>query len=167
MNRPLDLSRDANILFASDSIADILGYQPHEIMGKSSFDYFHPDEVPFARSIHSRGVLLDKAAVLHYLRVQNRDGQWVSCECCFTVVHDVLVACTSIYRRGERSERELNRSDHPPCTVLSNPYQGGQLRRHRSVACSQARQETRVTTCWNIFRPNSRCRRWSASRGPP
>ncbi|KAK8079523.1 hypothetical protein PG997_007341 [Apiospora hydei] len=100
-----DLSRDANVLFASDSIADILGYQPQEILGKSSFDYFHPDEVPFARSVHSRGVLLDKAAVLHYLRVQNRDGQWVSCECCFTVVHDVLVACTSIYRRGEKSER--------------------------------------------------------------
>ncbi|KAI0852435.1 hypothetical protein F5Y00DRAFT_226610 [Daldinia vernicosa] len=31
-------------------------------------------------------------------------GQWVSCECCFTIVHDVLVACTSIYRRGERSK---------------------------------------------------------------
>ncbi|KAI1465895.1 uncharacterized protein F4812DRAFT_438049 [Daldinia caldariorum] len=33
------------------------------------------------------------------------NGQWVSCECCFTIVHDVLVACTSIYRRGERSKR--------------------------------------------------------------
>ncbi|KAK7981688.1 hypothetical protein PG988_003926 [Apiospora saccharicola] len=100
-----NLSSDANILFASDSIADILGYQPHEILGKSCFDYFHPEEVPFARKIHNRGVLLDKAAVLHYLRVQTRDGQWMSCECCFTVVHDVLVACTSIYRRGEKSER--------------------------------------------------------------
>ncbi|ORY58249.1 uncharacterized protein BCR38DRAFT_78908 [Pseudomassariella vexata] len=100
-----NLSPDANILFASESIGDILGYYPHEIQGKSCFDYFHPDEVPFARTVHSRGVLLDKAAVLHYLRVRARDGQWVSCECCFTVVHDVLVACTSIYRRGEKSER--------------------------------------------------------------
>lgn len=99
-----DLSRDANLLFASDSITDILGYQPHEVQGKSCFDYFHPDEVPFARTIHSRGVQLDKAAVLHYLRIQTRDGRWISCECCFTVVHDVLVACTSIYRRGEKSE---------------------------------------------------------------
>ena len=102
-----DLSPDANILFASDSIIDILGYQPDEVRGKSCFDYFHPDEVPFARSVHSRGVLLDKAAVLHYARVLSRDGRWVSCECCFTVVHDVLVACTSIYRRGEKSESEL------------------------------------------------------------
>lgn len=73
--------------------------------GRCVFDFFHPDEVPFARSIHSRGVLLDKAASLHYVRILSVDGRWVSCECCFTVVHDVLVACTSIYRRSEKSER--------------------------------------------------------------
>lgn len=107
-----DLTPDANILFASDSILDILGYQPDEVRGKSAFDYFHPDEVPFARSIHSRGVLLDKAAVLHYARILSKSGQWVSCECCFTVVHNVLVASTSIYFKGERSE-SMN-SDTPP-----------------------------------------------------
>ncbi|KAM5348488.1 hypothetical protein ACJ41O_008312 [Fusarium nematophilum] len=100
-----NLAPDANILYASESIVDILGYAPHEVLGRSSFEYFHPDEVPFARSVHSRGVLLDKAAVLHYARILSRDGCWVSCECCFTIVHDVLVACTSIYRRGEKSER--------------------------------------------------------------
>ncbi|KAI0409639.1 hypothetical protein F4802DRAFT_154250 [Xylaria palmicola] len=99
------LSRDANILFASESVLDILGYQPQEIQGKSCFGYFHPDEVPFARSVHNRGVLLDKAAVLHYARVLSKDGRWVKCECFFTVVHDILVACTSIYHRGKKSER--------------------------------------------------------------
>ncbi|KAK3940678.1 protein YIP4 [Diplogelasinospora grovesii] len=100
-----NLTPDANILFASESIYDILGYQPDEVQGKSCFDYFHPAEVPFARSVHSRGVLLDKAAVLHYARILSRDGRWVSCECCFTIVHDVLVACTSIYLWGEKSSR--------------------------------------------------------------
>lgn len=100
-----NLGPDANILFASESVADILGYQPSEVHGKSAFDYFHPEEVPFARSVHSRGVLLDKAAVLHYARILNSEGRWVGCECCFTIVHDVLVACTSIYRRNAKSER--------------------------------------------------------------
>ncbi|KAI0540732.1 hypothetical protein GGR58DRAFT_511454 [Xylaria digitata] len=107
-----NLSHDANILFASESVVDILGYQPYEVQGKSCFDYFHPDEVPFARSVHNRGVLLDKAAVLHYARIASKDGRWVSCECCFTVVHNVLVACTSIYRRGKKSERRAIEAPH-------------------------------------------------------
>src|SRR5690349_7149791 len=100
-----DLTPDATILFASHSITEILGYQPDDIKGRSCFDYFHPEEIPFARAVHNRGVSLDKAAVLHYARIQAADGRWDSCECCFTVVHDVLVACTSIYRRGAKSER--------------------------------------------------------------
>ncbi|KAK9771283.1 hypothetical protein AB5N19_11352 [Seiridium cardinale] len=100
-----NLSPEANILFVSASITEILGYEPHEVQGRPCFDYFHPEEEPWARRIHGRGVRLDKAASLHYLRVQHRDGRWVSCECCFTIVHDVLVACTSIYRIGAKSER--------------------------------------------------------------
>jgi hypothetical protein len=49
-------------------------------------------------------VNLDKAAVLSYCQLQNRQGQWVGCECCFTVVYDVMVVCTSIYRRDLTSE---------------------------------------------------------------
>ncbi|KAK3950138.1 hypothetical protein QBC32DRAFT_218116, partial [Pseudoneurospora amorphoporcata] len=62
-------------------------------------------DVPLARRVHQEGVLLDKAAVLHYTRIASRDGKWINCECCFTVVHDVLVASTSIYRGGLKSER--------------------------------------------------------------
>ncbi|KAK3988552.1 hypothetical protein QBC44DRAFT_101507 [Cladorrhinum sp. PSN332] len=100
-----NLTPDANICFASDSIYDILGYTPDEVKNKSCFDFFHPEEEPFARSIHSRGLLMDKAAVLHYARILAKNGQYVNCECCFTVVHNVLVASTSIYLPGEKSER--------------------------------------------------------------
>ncbi|KAG0649165.1 Hypoxia-inducible factor 1-alpha [Hyphodiscus hymeniophilus] len=100
-----NLSAEANILFASDSITDVLGYRPHEVIGRSCFDYFHSDEVPFARQIHDRGVRLEKAAVLNYARVRGRNGGWIGCECVFTVTYDVLVACTSIYHRDEKSGR--------------------------------------------------------------
>lgn len=99
-----DLSSEANVLFTSDSLVDILGYQPHEVQGTSGFDYFHPDEVLVARLVHRRSVLLDKAAALHYARLLCKDGRWVSCECYFTIVHDVMVACTRVYRRGKKSE---------------------------------------------------------------
>ncbi|QPC76424.1 hypothetical protein HYE68_007176 [Fusarium pseudograminearum] len=100
-----NLHPDANILYASDSIFEILGYSPQEVLGRSAFEYFHPEEIPYARSVHSRGVLLDKAAVLHYARLRSRDGRWVSSECVFSIVHDILFACISIYRCDAKSER--------------------------------------------------------------
>ncbi|KAK4166031.1 hypothetical protein QBC43DRAFT_287370 [Cladorrhinum sp. PSN259] len=100
-----NLTPDANICFASDSVYDILGYTPDEVKNKSCFEFFHPEEVPFARAIHNRGLLMDKAAVLHYARILAKNGRYVNCECCFTVVHNVLVASTSIYLPGEKSER--------------------------------------------------------------
>lgn len=46
----------------------------------------------------------DKAAVLAYCRVRDKNGGWVGCECCFTVVYDVMIVCTSIYKRGLQSQ---------------------------------------------------------------
>jgi len=100
-----DLSDDAHILYSSDSIVDILGHTPDEVVNRSVWQFFHPDELPLARAHHSRGVRLDKAAVLSYCRLKNRQGQWVGCECCFSVVYDVLVCCTSIYRQGMQSQK--------------------------------------------------------------
>ncbi|KIW19567.1 hypothetical protein PV08_00140 [Exophiala spinifera] len=100
-----DLSRDARIKYCSDSIEDILGYLPNEVIGKACWEYFHPDEIPFAREIHDRGIELDKASVMNYARIKHKSGEWIGCECVFTVVHDVLVASTAIYRRGPRAQQ--------------------------------------------------------------
>ena len=91
----------------SNSIVDILGYTPEEVVGRSCWEYFHPDEIPFARAIHGRGVQLDKAAVLNYCQIKNKQGVWIGCECVFSLVHDVLVASTSIYRRGLKSQSKF------------------------------------------------------------
>lgn len=99
-----DLLPEANILYSSRSISDILGYNPEDVVGRSCFDYFHPEEVPFARNIHSRGIQLDKAAVLHYARIRGSDGEWVSCECVFTIVYQVMVASTSIYKGDAKNQ---------------------------------------------------------------
>jgi PAS domain-containing protein len=102
-----DLTLEANILFASESIVDILGYQPYEVIGRSCFEYFHANDIPFTCYGHNQNLRLDKAAVLYYARIRAKNNQWVSCECVFTVVHDVLVACTSIYRGDHKSQRRF------------------------------------------------------------
>ena len=104
-----DLSLDARIKYCSDSIEEILGYRPGEVKGKSCWEYFHPDEIPFARAIHGRGLDLEKAAALNYCRVKHKDGRWIGCECVFTVVYDVLIASTAIYKVGEKAQSEFFR----------------------------------------------------------
>lgn len=113
----IDLSLDARLLYTSQSITDILGYLPRDVLGHSSWEFFHPDEIPFARAVHGRGVQLDKAAVLHYCQIKNKDGRWVGCECVFTIVHDVIIACTSVFRRGSSSQSKP--SDN---TFIPDPY---------------------------------------------
>ncbi|KAF2734580.1 hypothetical protein EJ04DRAFT_243426 [Polyplosphaeria fusca] len=100
-----DLTDEAQILYCSDSVVDILGHTPDEVINKSSWDFFHPDEKMKAMKHHERGVSLDKAAVLAYCSIKNRDGNYVGCECCFSVVYDVMVCCTSIYRPGINSQQ--------------------------------------------------------------
>jgi hypothetical protein len=59
--------------------------------------------MPFARSVHGRGVNLDKAAVLSYCKLKSITGDYVTCECVFTVVYSVIVASTSLYTRSNKS----------------------------------------------------------------
>lgn len=108
----LDLTPTANLLFASESIEEILGFTPDQVFGKSCFEYFHPDDIPFAKDEHAQGIRLDKAAVLSYVRIMGSKGDWVKCECVFSIVYDVLVACTSIYR-GDSKGLSMASSSEP------------------------------------------------------
>ncbi|KAF1811983.1 hypothetical protein P152DRAFT_373744, partial [Eremomyces bilateralis CBS 781.70] len=116
-----DLSSEAHVLYASGSIVDILGHTPDEIIHRPMWEFFHPDEVPLARRLHSRGVTLDKAAVLAYCRFKNNEDAYVSCECCFTIVFDVMVVCTSIYRRGSGSDARATSAPVVRKLFSSNP----------------------------------------------
>jgi len=100
-----DLSPNATILYASQSVSDVLGYEPADIVAKSCFDFFHPEQVPLARDIHSNQIKLDKAAMLSYCKLKNKQNEWVGCECVFTVVYDVFIAATTIHTKGLKSEK--------------------------------------------------------------
>ncbi|PNS20132.1 hypothetical protein CAC42_5582 [Sphaceloma murrayae] len=100
-----DLSSEARILYSSESIVDVLGYTPDEIVNRSVWEFFPQEEVPYAKQFHKDGIEMDKAAMLAYCRVKDASGQWVGCECCFTIVYDVMVVCTSIYRSGHPSQK--------------------------------------------------------------
>ncbi|KAL1582465.1 hypothetical protein WHR41_08855 [Cladosporium halotolerans] len=99
-----DLTPEAHILYSSDSVIDILGYTPDEIVNRSAWEFFSKDELPEAQEFHRKRVTMDKAAVLAYCNVMSKSGDWINCECCFTIVYDVMIVCTSIYQRGGKAQ---------------------------------------------------------------
>lgn len=112
---PTGLEEDAIILYTSDSVIDILGYTPDEVVNRSAWDFFPKDELPYAKKFAQKKVTMDKAAVLAYCKVMHKDGEWIGCECCFSIVYDVMIVCTSIYKQGLSSESECMRRPLEMC----------------------------------------------------
>lgn len=98
---------------------DILGYTPDEIVNRSAWNFFSKDELPYAQEFHRKRVVMDTAAVLAYCNVLAKDGSWITCECCFTIVYDVMIVCTSIYQRGGKSESKLLKKAGTTVTTLT------------------------------------------------
>nr|POE87956.1 hypothetical protein CFP56_11185 [Quercus suber] len=104
---PVSPVRSRFIFSATGLPAD---YTPDEIVNRSAWDFFDADELPYARQFHQKRIFADKAAVLAYCRVRSKNGDWVGCEVCFSVTYDVMIVCTSIYRRGAQSISKLSQT---------------------------------------------------------
>ncbi|KAF9525481.1 hypothetical protein CPB83DRAFT_859319 [Crepidotus variabilis] len=93
----VDFSQEARWLYMTPSVADLLGFEPNELIGRPSLDLVHPDEFSQIRKLHYDTIQQDKAAVLVYLRMRHKDPYrgYVLCGVSRTVVHNVLVGSVS------------------------------------------------------------------------
>jgi len=69
-------SPDGTILYESPSIERILGYKPEELIGKNVFDLVHPDDLPRAVDVISRGIKVAGAVDALEFRFRHKDGSW-------------------------------------------------------------------------------------------
>ncbi|KAH7885455.1 hypothetical protein F5I97DRAFT_1937653 [Phlebopus sp. FC_14] len=93
----VDFSEDARWLFASESLSELLGYEPRDVIGTPALELVHPDEFPAIRQLHYDTIRQDKAAVIAYLRLKHKDPfkGYLLCAVSRTVVHNVLVGSIS------------------------------------------------------------------------
>ncbi|KAF8587596.1 hypothetical protein K439DRAFT_811587 [Ramaria rubella] len=98
-----DLSPEAKMLYLSPSLTEVLGYDPVDIIGTSSFDWIHPDEVEAARQLHHDTIRYDKAAAMAYLRVKNQDDRYVQCVIQRSMVHNALIGSISFAKPGAKA----------------------------------------------------------------
>lgn len=89
-----DANPAARYLFVSESVEDVLGYTPDELVGRCGYELTHPDERPALRKIHYANIEEERLSSLTSCRILHKDGHWVLCD---VVVHFCynLIVCTN------------------------------------------------------------------------
>ncbi|KAL1705454.1 hypothetical protein EV121DRAFT_279590 [Schizophyllum commune] len=107
-NEVVVVASQARWIYMTDSVTDLLGWEPRELVGRPSLELVHPDEFLRVRKLHYDTITEDKAAVLAYLRMRHKDPYkgYVLCGIVLrrarTVVHNVLMGSVSFARPGPK-----------------------------------------------------------------
>ncbi|WVF70296.1 hypothetical protein IAT40_005085 [Kwoniella sp. CBS 6097] len=99
--------QEAKIAYVSESMQDILGYESSELLGKSCYLIFHPEEIPMLRQIHYQALTDEKTACVAYYRVLHREGYYVECCCSYSTVYNMSLA---LYTRAVDGARTLKQA---------------------------------------------------------
>jgi PAS domain S-box-containing protein len=70
------LAKDGTIRYQSPSITRILGYQPEELVGKNTFDFFHPDDLPALLERFTQMFEHGGSRQTIECRFRHKDGSW-------------------------------------------------------------------------------------------
>jgi len=70
------LGSDGISRYQSPSLLGVLGYRPEELVGTSSFDRVHPDDVPAAREVLADALKHPGETRSMEFRYRHRDGSW-------------------------------------------------------------------------------------------
>jgi PAS domain S-box-containing protein len=82
------LDPQGNITFASASTARVLGYQPHELVGRSAFVLLHPDDLEMVQYTLDEVRATPRSPVPVRARLSGKDSQWRWVEGTFTNLID-------------------------------------------------------------------------------
>ncbi|KAH8555890.1 hypothetical protein BGW37DRAFT_151780 [Umbelopsis sp. PMI_123] len=103
-----DTSDECTILYASDSVTDVLGYSPDDVVGRSAFEFLHPDEIPTIRRLNMERMQAQEVSALTYCRYKRSDGQYADVEAIFHYCYDVIILAT--FRRRPETDRHYARA---------------------------------------------------------
>lgn len=74
------LNVDGTITFQSESTKQVLGFNPDDMVGKSAFDYVHPDDVGRVRAVFAERIDQMGAEVSMEYQFRRADDSWVHLE---------------------------------------------------------------------------------------
>jgi PAS domain S-box-containing protein len=101
-------------LYASPASRPLLGYAPEELIGRSAYDFFHPDDLADIRLSHSTILLQPDTFTVAY-RIRRKDGRYCWFETtsrtirdpCSGAVQEIHAASRDITERRRAEEQRL------------------------------------------------------------
>lgn len=67
------------ITFSSPSVKNVLGYEVKDIVGRSGFEFVHPDDIVWAFDSFQKEVIQNTDVKFITVRLLKKDGQWLWC----------------------------------------------------------------------------------------
>ncbi|KAL7754231.1 hypothetical protein RI367_000212 [Sorochytrium milnesiophthora] len=98
-----DLSPEGRYLYASPSIKLLLGYEPEELIGRSSYDLFAPTESQNINIVHKDAIAHDKVSVLCLCRLKHKGGYFIQVEIVTNLCSDCIVCATTKASDGRKA----------------------------------------------------------------
>lgn len=92
-----DNTQEAILIYASESVADHLGWEPEEIIGKEGYDLFHPGDHDSLRKVHLANIFNEKMSSMVSYRTLAKDGSYVRVETIIHYCYDVLIGSNYVY----------------------------------------------------------------------
>jgi PAS domain S-box-containing protein len=71
------VDKNGIISYASVSIVNVLGYNPHELVGTNGFDLVHPDDLESTQRALGRAVAEPRSTVQARAKVRSKDNRWL------------------------------------------------------------------------------------------
>jgi len=106
---------NGDYIYASPACKDILQYDVEELIGKSSFDFVHPEDQELAMAQFQ--LLFETGDIVFSYRIRRKDGEYVWLECSCTLLNEIhsgeqkLVAVSRNINKRKMDEQKLKEAN--------------------------------------------------------